>query len=173
MNAEDEVDAKKILKEAIKTLTETENILQNTMYTLKEQGEQIERINTKISDVAEHIEESKYIVRGMSSFIGSLLNKFIKKNNRSTKSNETKECIKSTANCNTSQCVSKQSTVSETDELHCLIKTLDNINEMSRSMLNEFNIQDVKLDNLLQNIENTTMSTENVTDKMVNLIHNI
>jgi hypothetical protein len=160
------------LKEAAQILVETENSLQNTMKSLKEQGNQIEKINTSVNIINDHTQQSQYIIRDMDSFMGRIINKFIKKPKLYEKythlniEENNKESLNNIENESDNLILLNDNN----NQLESISKSLDVLKEMLNDMKDELITQDIKVDNLIKNTMTTTNLIDNTTYKVVRLI---
>lgn len=69
---------KESLETALRVTKETEEIAASTCLELKKQGEVIDRIEDKSYQIADNIDKSERIVKGMSGFFGRVKNFFTK-----------------------------------------------------------------------------------------------
>ena len=151
---------KERLQNILRVSKETESIAQNTCVELKNQGDCIDRIAEKNSQVSQNIDKSERLVRGMGSFFGRVKNYFSKPKpteSLKTQSNNTKgpqfdESVKKIQN-KTPGIVNNETrerkVIEDDEEDKCLdeiINSVDNLKFMAKNISETLDDQNRKLD---------------------------
>ena len=143
-------EVQKLYDNMKRNLVETANIATDTLCTLNDQGNKIDRINNEMDTVDKKVDKSYKLVNKMS-FMKSIFGYLTLKKTKLDKTNIEKEDyipnLKNELTIN-----NKNDKENELDEMLILTKQLS---IMSNEMNSEISIQNEKLDHIDRKIENT------------------